>query len=172
MSSVFTISEQELADMMEASMRDVFSTMVKSSIKQHPVDQSKRVSQIIDELFSKDVDLVVTDIGFIGEIFGFVYIFMEEPTAEFLYSKLNTHNEDKSGNEIVYDTAAEFTNIAIGGFKNQLTHWGYPCQLTLPSVIKGRGVSVEAISGCKKQMFQFKTRGKSILAVLIIKEDN
>ena len=169
----FSLKYDELAGMMEASMRDVFSMMMKSSVKQHGIDQEGRLNTKINEIFGEDVPLVVANIGFGGGIFGFVYVYLEPKTAEFLaHRMLGTDPESAAyDGEIVNDAVGEFTNISVGGFKNQLTYMGYPCDLTIPSILRGRGISVETVSGCTRTLFHFKTRGQSILAVAIIKNN-
>ena len=159
--------------MMEASMRDVFSMMMKSSVKQHEIGQEGRLTTKIEEIFGADTPLVVSNIGFGGGIFGFVYVYLEPKTAEFLaHRMLGTDPESAAHDgEIVNDAVGEFTNISVGGFKNQLTYMGYPCDLTIPSILRGKGISVETVSGCTRTLFHFKTRGQSILAVAIIKNN-
>jgi chemotaxis protein CheX len=166
----FSLTYNELAGMMEASMRDVFSMMMKSSVKQHEIDQEGRLHTKIDEIFGLDSPLVVANIGFGGGIFGFVYVYLKPETAEFLAGRMLGGGTDEGHDgEIVNDAVGEFTNISVGGFKNQLSYMGYPCDLTIPSIIRGRGISVETVSGCSRTLFHFKTRGQSILAVAIIK---
>lgn len=153
-------------------MRDVFTMMMKSSVKQHPIDQEGRLRQKIDDIFGSESSLVVANIGFGGEIFGYVYVYMKPETASFLAGRmLNDLSDDDNNSEIANDAVGEFTNIAIGGFKNQITYMGYPCDLTIPSILRGKGISVETVSGCSRTLFHFKTRGQSILAVTIIKVD-
>lgn len=166
-----SLNYDELAGMMEASMRDVFSMMMKSSVKQHPISQDGSVRSKVIELFGEDEPLIVSNIGFGGDIFGFVYVYLKPMTAEFLAGRMLSNIKDiEPDHEMVTDAVGEFTNIAIGGFKNQLSYMGYPCDLTIPSIIRGKGISVETVSGCTRTLFHFKTRGQSILTILIIKE--
>jgi len=174
MAQSFSISYSDLSGMMEASMRDVFSMMMKSSVKQHEIEQNGAIKQKVDEVFGPDQPLVVANIGFGGEVFGFVYVYLTPETALFLSRRMLSgidQDVDESEQEIMNDAVGEFTNIAIGGFKNQLSYMGYPCDLTIPSILRGKGISVESVSGCKRMIFHFKTRGKSILAVAIIKNE-
>lgn len=158
--------------MMEASVRDVFSMMMKSSVKQHPIDQNGMLRSKIDEIFGLDTTLVVANIGFGGQVFGYVYVYMMSETASFLAGRMIHSMElDEADSELANDAVGEFTNITIGGFKNQLTYMGYPCDLTIPSILRGKGISVETVSGCSRSLYHFKTRGQSILAVAIIKTD-
>ena len=156
-------------------MRDVFSMMMKSSVKQHPLEQEGPLRSKLDVVFEPDETLVVSNLGFGGEVFGFVYVYMTPKTASFLAGRmLHGANADKSeehDNEICNDAVGEFTNIAIGGFKNQLSYMGFPCDLTIPSILRGKGISVETVSGCVRSLYHFKTRGQSILAVAIIKNE-
>lgn len=158
--------------MMEASIRDVFSMMMKSSVKQHPIEQTGTLRSKIDDIFGLETTLVVANIGFGGQVFGYVYVYMKSETASFLAGRmLHSLEGDESDSEIANDAVGEFTNITIGGFKNQLTYMGYPCDLTIPSILRGKGISVETVSGCSRSLYHFKTRGQSILAVAIIKTD-
>ena len=154
-------------------MRDVFAMMMKSSVKQHPIDQTGPLRHKIDDVFGPDSALVVSNIGFGGQVFGYVYVYMKPETATYLAGRmLGLQDGMESDYEIDNDAVGEFTNITIGGFKNQLAYMGYPCALTIPSILRGRGISVETVSGCTRGLYHFKTRGQSILAVSIIKIDN
>ncbi len=154
-------------------MRDVFSMMMKSSVKQHPIEQEGPLRFKIDEIFGEGQSLVVSNIGFGGEVFGYVYVYIKPETAVFLAGRmLSDTSGDETSNELANDAVGEFTNITIGGFKNQLAYMGFPCDLTIPSILRGQGISVEPVSGCSRTLFHFKTRGQSILAVAIIKVDN
>lgn len=173
MAQSFSLSYSELSGMMEASVRDVFSMMMKSSVKQHPIDQEGPLRFKINEIFGEESSLVVSNIGFGGEVFGYVYVYMTPDTAGFLAGRmLSSTNSTEADNEIANDAVGEFTNITIGGFKNQLTYMGFPCDLTIPSILRGKGIIVEPVSGCTRSLYHFKTRGKSILAVSIIKVDH
>jgi chemotaxis protein CheX len=168
----FSISYDTISGMMEASMRDVFSMMLKSSVKQHPISQEGSLRSKIAEVFGEDTPLIVSNIGFGGEVFGFVYVYMMQDTAQVLAQRmLDGIDPQMSEYEWINDAVGEFTNITIGGFKNQLTYMGYPCDLTIPSILRGKGISVETVSGCSRSICHFKTRGQSILAVAIIKND-
>ncbi len=122
MAQAFSISYGELAAMMNAALRDVFTMMLHSSIKLEPWTEPPTVAAGVEQLFGNDA-------------------------------------------------VGEFTNISIGGFKNQLSQFGFPCSLTLPSILRGKSLSVEPVSGCVRKTFLFKVRGKPILSLLIIKED-
>jgi chemotaxis protein CheX len=168
----FAIPYDTLAGMMEASIRDVFSMMLKSSVKQHPIVQEGSLRIKIEEVFGAESPLIVSNVGFGGEVFGFVYVYMKNETAQLLAQRmLDGIEPGMSEYELVNDAVGEFTNITIGGFKNQLTYQGFPCDLTIPSILRGKGISVETVSGCTRSVFHFKTRGQSILAVAIIKND-
>jgi chemotaxis protein CheX len=170
----FSLSYNELSGMMEASMKDVFSMMMKSSVKQHAIEQEGPLREKIDDVFGPNEQLVVSNIGFGGEVFGYVYVYLKPQTAAFLAGKMlsNTTVGEDVDHEMINDAVGEFTNISIGGFKNQLSYMGYPCDLTIPSILRGIGISVETVSGCSRTIFHFKTRGQSILAVSIIKNEN
>ena len=174
MAQGFTISYNELESMMLASTKDVFAMMLKSSVKQHVIEQEGSLYSHISKIFGEDTPLVVSNVGFGGQVFGFVYVYMEPRTALFLEQKMLQNSDgaiEDNEHDIVNDAVGEFTNIAVGGFKNQLSYMGYPCDLTIPSILRGKGISVESVSGCLRTLFHFKTRGQSILAVAIIKDE-
>lgn len=172
MAQAFSISYGELAAMMNAALRDVFTMMLHSSIKLEPWTEPPTVASGVEKLFGNDTPLIVSNIGFSGDIFGFVYLFMGHDTADFIASRMLKPIEGgKHPVDIVNDAIGEFTNISIGGFKNQLSQFGFPCSLTLPSILRGKSLSVEPVSGCVRKTFVFMVRGKPILSLLIIKED-
>ena len=72
------------------------------------------------------------------------------------------------GPESLNDTIGEITNMTVGTFKNRLADLGYPCKLTVPTIVRGRGLSVRGIRGASRQVFHFDYAGTRISADLHI----
>ena len=63
----------------------------------------------------------------------------------------------------------ELTNMTVGSFKNGLCDAGFPCMLTIPSIIRGQGLSVAPVNSAVRHIFQFDCAEHHIVADIIIK---
>ena len=54
-----------------------------------------------------------------------------------------------------YDAIGEITNMTVGTFKNQLSDKGFPCKLTIPSIMRGSNIQVDSISRANRRTYRF-----------------
>ena len=80
---------------------------------------------------------------------------------------LTTDNAD-----IIKDVVGEITNMTVGTFKNGICDLGFQCKVTLPTVLRGSQLQVEAVAGAQRWTFDFEAMGRPIVADLFIQEDN
>jgi chemotaxis protein CheX len=70
---------------------------------------------------------------------------------------------------VINDAIGEITNVTAGGFKNQLCDVGFPCKLTLPTIIRGEDLRVVAVKGTTRHIFEFDCAGHSLTADIQLK---
>jgi chemotaxis protein CheX len=115
---------------------------------------------------------VVGTVGFIGEVNGLIYLYLEEPFARLCTCQLLGMTEaelEAAGDEVINDAIGELTNMTVGGFKNGLCDAGYPCKLTIPSILRGSNFSIEPISSATRHTFNFDSGGHKLVADILLK---
>src|SRR4051812_25359508 len=115
---------------------------------------------------------VVGTVGFIGEINGLIYLYLDLEFARLGTCHLLGMTEaelDELGDEVINDAIGELTNMTVGSFKNSLCDAGYPCKLTIPSILRGSNFCVEPISSTTRHTYYFDCAGHRVVADLLLK---
>ena len=167
------INEPLIREYITRAVSDVFKTMlgrVPAFVGSTPQPSGSTASAITS---NQDRQLyVVGTVGFIGEVNGLIYLYLEEPFARLCTCQLLGMSEKElegSGDEVINDAIGELTNMTVGGFKNGLCDAGYPCKLTIPSILRGRNFSIEPISDSQRFIYTFETEGQRLVADILLK---
>ena len=169
------ISEPLIRDNINRAVCDVFKTMLHRSASlgsaytaggadPHPVG-------IHGDELSAHLQVVGT-VGFLGEVNGLIYLYFEGAFAKHCTGHMLGMNDaevEEAGEEVINDAIGEITNMTVGSFKNGLSDHGYPCKLTIPSILRGRNFSVEPISDSQRFIFFFETEGQRLVADILLK---
>jgi len=168
------ITEPLIREYITRAVNDVFKTMlgripnfVGASVPQ-PVDDMEPPSKSS----MKVTPFVVGTVGFLGDINGLIYLYLDESFARLCTCHLlgMTNEElDEAGDEVINDAIGELTNMTVGGFKNGLCDAGYPCKLTIPSILRGSNFSVEPISSATRHIYHFESGGQEVVADILLK---
>jgi len=59
--------------------------------------------------------------------------------------------------------------MTVGSFKNGLCDAGYPCKLTIPSILRGSNFSIEPVSTAVRHTYTFDLDGKKVVADILLK---
>lgn len=115
---------------------------------------------------------VVGTVGFLGDANGLIYLYLELDFARLVTSHLLGMTEaevDEAGDEVINDAVGEMTNMTVGSFKNGLCDAGYPCKLTIPSILRGSNFCIEPVSSATRQVYQFSCAGHRVIADILLK---
>ena len=159
------ISEPLIRDNINRAVCDVFKTMLHRSASlgayytaggadPHPVCVHG------DELTT--YPQVVGTVGFLGEVNGLIYLYFAGSFAKYCTGHMLGMTDaevEEAGEEVINDAIGEITNMTVGSFKNGLSDHGYPCKLTIPSILRGRNFSIEPISDSQRFVYTFETEG-------------
>ncbi len=118
---------------------------------------------------------VVGTVGFIGDINGLIYLHLDVGFARLCTCHLLGMSEaelDEAGDEVINDAIGELTNMTVGGFKNGLCDAGYPCKLTIPSILRGSNFSIEPISDAIRHIYYFDCAEHRVVADILMKADD
>jgi chemotaxis protein CheX len=117
---------------------------------------------------------VLGSVGFVGAANGIVYLCLPDDFALFAASHIlgmSVQELKYEGGETLKDVVGEITNMTVGGFKNALCDIGYSCKLTLPTIVRGDNLSVAAIKGTSRHVYNFDCKGHRIVADIQIKAE-
>lgn len=136
----------EFTESIKDSVCEIFSSMVLMNVE--PMDGL----QVEDG----DEKMLTGIVGFAGELQGTVLIHMPEYVAvsvvsSFMGMELEEVDED------VKDAIGELANMLAGGIKFHLPGNGQNIQLSIPSVVSGRGYTCEATGKVQRTALQFET---------------
>lgn len=169
------ISETLIRDNITRAVSDVFKTMLhRSAALKHSqvtgTSDGNPLSPHGDEIAASPQ--VVGTVGFLGEINGLIYLYFEGAFAKACTCHMLGMSEaevDEAGDEVINDAIGEITNMTVGSFKNGLSDHGYPCRLTIPSILRGRNFSIEPISDSQRFIYTFETDGQRLVADILLK---
>ena len=177
MQQTFPISEAELEALAKNSIDSVFSTMLERSatIKQVIKVEEGTNTEGMQLPVGANTPMIAGTVGFIGNLTGIIYIFMELPLAVEATCKLldmEEHEVSGDDHELVNDAIGELTNMIVGTFKNDLSNKGYECRMTIPSILRGSNFSIEPAEVALRRIFKFDCEGRSFVIDVLMKEEN
>jgi chemotaxis protein CheX len=174
MPAIDEISEALVRDNIARAVRDVFKTMLNHDLTFDGADQPAAGAEppALPRTRTFSVPQVVGNVGFIGDANGLVYLHLDETFAVLCTGRILGLNEEETrtiDEDAVNDAIGELTNMVVGGFKNGLCEAGYPCKLTIPSVLRGRDVHIESTSAAKRHAYRFNCDSHQLMADILVK---
>jgi len=161
-----SITDELIQQAIVRAVENVCSTM----LKQKASFEEKLVEQ--DQNRFKGQAHIFGCVGFVGKIDGMVYLCISDDFAINAASNMlgmSTAEVVAEGDAVVKDVIGEITNMTVGGFKNALCDKGFPCKLTLPTIVRGQNLSVAAMKSCARHIFRFECGGHCLIADIQIK---
>ena len=169
------ISETLIRHNIARAAADVFKTMLgRELVLRAPVDQAaaewpphKPTASPIET-----GPHIVGAVGFVGTINGLLYLYLDLPLARLCTGHMLGMTEaelEEAGDEVINDAIGEITNMTVGSFKNGLCDAGFPCTLTIPSILRGSNFSIEPISSVTRQTYSFDCAGHRVVADILMK---
>lgn len=163
-----TITDSFIQESIVRAVRNVCTTMLQqTAVLVAATSDAKRAD------FSSQLH-VFGSVGFVGDISGLVYFCIPEEFANSAASRilgLTLSEVAMNGDEVVKDVIGEITNMTVGGFKNALCDLGYPCMLTLPTIVRGDNLAVASIKSATRHIFHFDCDGHRLITDIQLKAD-
>jgi chemotaxis protein CheX len=166
------ISEIVFQETITRAVNEVFTTMLGKKATLVPLPPGTHTA-------SDTVDLehphVVGTVGFIGTINGLIYLYMDVGFAQHCAACMLGMSDAEiaeAGDETVNDAIGELTNMTVGTFKNQLSDRGFPCKLTIPSILRGSHFRIEPISSATRRIYRFEIGGRPLTADLLMQNSD
>lgn len=163
-----TITDTHVQDFIIKAVKNVCSTMMRQ--------EASFVEKTAEAAYTgyHGKAYVFGSVGFEGEINGVVYLCIPDDFAQHAASEIlgMTRTEvTMGGNEVVRDVIGEITNMTVGGFKNALCDIGFPCKLTLPTVVRGNNLQVVTLKSATRHIFQFDCANHRLVADIQLKHE-
>ncbi len=151
----------DLEIMLKAAVSGVFCKMLKTEVRAVPVDADTMGAEAH----------IASAVGFIGDMTGVVYIYATSSYAGKMTAVMLEMDESEAqGDEMVNDAMGELANMIVGNLKAALVEKGMSCVLTIPSIVRGSNISIEAISSATRRVLCFRCGDSQNLVVeLMIK---
>lgn len=175
MPAIQEISECVVRDHISRAVTDVFQTMLGDAVTlSKDIDQgvSYGTTRADRDLVAAGNPQVVGTVGFIGDLNGLIYLHFDLPFARYCTGRILGMTEaelDEAGDEVINDAIGEITNMTVGGFKNGLSDHGYPCKLTIPSILRGSNFSIEPIRTAQRHIYRFDGAGHRLVVDILMK---
>jgi chemotaxis protein CheX len=168
------ISEPLIRENITRAIADVFKTMLGRTVDLCPNTEQGNVSwpPIPSQSGGEPIPQVVGTVGFIGDVNGLIYFYLPVAFARLCTGHLLGMSEAElvaSGDEVINDAIGELTNMSVGSFKNGLCDAGYPCKLTIPSILRGSNFCVEPISSAERYIYRFKCGDHRVVTDILLK---
>jgi chemotaxis protein CheX len=169
-----SLTDETFKECIEQAVQKVFHTMLqKNAVPVHgesPVPRADPWERPADLSGS----IAVGSVGFAGDISGLVFLYLSEGLANVITGGMlgmSAAEVVAAGKEVVSDVIGELTNMTVGTFKNRIHDMGYPCKLTIPTVVWGHDISIQPTRGTIRRTYVFKVENQSVIADLIFKEN-
>ena len=173
MPTIDQISETVFRETINRAVQDVFKTMLGRTAT---MNTSSDVANADGSPWEHPVHIngqqVVGTVGFIGDISGLIYLYLESNFAKDIAGHMlgmTPAELTEAGDEVVNDAVGELTNMTVGTFKNQLADKGFPCRLTIPSILRGSNFSIEPVSSATRRIYRFNIGTNSLVVDLLMK---
>lgn len=165
------ISESLIRENINRAIGEVFKTMLGREADMCVLtDKSQGWPPAADGEVS--MPQIVGTVGFLGDVNGLIYLYLDVPFARVATSQmlgLSDQEIDEAGDEVVNDAIGELTNMTVGSFKNGLSDAGFPCKLTIPTILRGSNFSIEPIADVQRYIYKFQSAGQGIVTDILIK---
>lgn len=170
MPAIQDISDSIFEETVTRAVKEVFSTMLGKPALYVPHPSGGNQDAPPEEL-NLATPHVVGTVGFIGSLNGLIYLYMDVNFANECAGNMlgmNAAEIAEGGDEMVNDAIGELTNMTVGTFKNQLSDRGFPCKLTIPSILRGSHFSIEPISSAIRRIYTYDIGGRKLTADLLM----
>jgi len=172
MPATLEINEPLIREYINRAVTDVFKTMLG---REPAIRAAGGLVDGTTSLVANAGAQVVGTVGFVGDVSGLIYLYFDQAFARVCTGHLLGMSEaevEEGGDEVINDAIGELTNMTVGSFKNGLADAGYPCRLTIPSILRGSNFSIEPVSSASRHVFCFDCGEHRIVADILLKAED
>ena len=149
--------------LISAAVTEVFSTMLNMQMLAVPADEC---------VFAGESQ-IASAVGFTGRLSGVAYLYTTTRFAgRITRGLIGLDATEVATDEMVNDAMGEMANMVVGQFKSRLVDRGYPCVMTIPSIVRGSQFGIEAVSETNVDRLGFRSNGNLLLVELLLRGGN
>jgi chemotaxis protein CheX len=153
---------QQIESLTKEAVREVFQSMLSLEVVTEPP---------LTTLPADPQGEVVGSVGFIGDATGVICLYAGVGVAKKLTGRmLGIPETEVDGGDMVNDAIGELSNMVVGYVKSRMCDGGLPCVITIPSIVRGRQLSVESPTQVARTVLGFRTGEDHLLAEILLKE--
>ncbi len=172
MPTLVAINEELIRSYINRAVGDVFRTMLGREPSSSYHADSAEAARL--QAVEGNRPQIVGTVGFVGDINGLIYLHLDLAFARLCTSHLLGMSDaelNEAGDDVINDAIGELTNMTVGTFKNALCDAGYPCKLTIPSIVRGSNFVIEPISSVTRHIYYFECEQHRVVADVLIQRD-
>lgn len=112
---------------------------------------------------------VAGSVGLVGRFTGVLYVHTSLRFARRITAGLLGMSEaEVEGDAMIHDAVGEMANMVVGQIKSTLCDRGMSCALTVPSVVRGRKLQIQAVSSTQLLTRVFESDGHQVCIELLV----
>lgn len=147
--------------LVKSAVGTVFDTMLNMPMKEVPGDGFS---------FGNELQ-IASSVGFTGNLNGVIYLYSTVQFAGRITSGLLGLSEaEAQQEEYVNDAMGEIANMVVGHVKSRLTDSGVACVMTIPSIVRGSRLGIEAVSRTEVVRMSFQNGDSHLLVEVLIEK--
>ncbi len=167
------ISETLIRENISRAVGDVFKTMLGRPADLCVLAQAAQSHWTAVPAEGENVvSQVIGTVGFLGDVNGLIYFYLDLPFAREVTCHMLGMTDaelEEAGEEVINDAIGELTNMTVGSFKNGISDAGFPCKLTIPTILRGSNFSIEPIADVQRYFYKFQSGGSNIITDIMLK---
>lgn len=119
---------------------------------------------------SDDGEIIGT-VGFTGKATGSIHLHATVSFGRVIVGRmLGFEPQDVDTGEMLNDAFGELCNMVVGNVKSHLCDEGFPCTLTVPSIIRGEELVFRGTTEAEQRLLPFRSGDHTLLVGLFIKK--
>lgn len=151
-----------LEPLLETAVKTVFSTMLNYDVE---------IGESVEPFFDGEEHLAGS-VGLTGTINGIVYFYTNASFARRITCAMfRMTDAEITGNEMVNDVIGELSNMIVGHVKSKLEMGISRCNMTIPSVVRGRDFRAMPTTGALRKTVHCRCAGGKVLVEAFVKVD-
>lgn len=115
---------------------------------------------VTPEAITSDVGIagsrIVGSVSFAGEVMGSVRIYLSDRFAGLLAAAMLGMETAEIDDDEVIDVVGEVSNMIGGDLKSKLCDSGLPCELSIPTTIRGSDFRIETLGWTRFERYGFR----------------
>ncbi len=151
----------KVESLVENAVTTVFETMLNMQMTGVP----------LTECSFGDAPQIAGAVGFTGTLSGVIYLYTTTRFARRITCGLLGLDEAEPQEEdLINDAMGEIANMVVGHVKSRLTDRGVVCVMTIPSIVRGSHLGIEAVSHTQMKRLSFRSLQDFLLVEILLQD--